>query len=72
MNTISGWLTALVFFSGSVVANAQLVAVNGGALVNDTSDNLTWLRDGNFFATQATGSGNPAALLRRLSLSRGA
>jgi cytoskeletal protein CcmA (bactofilin family) len=66
MNTISEWLTALVFFSGSVVANAQLVAVNGGALVNDTSDNLTWLRDGNFFATQATGSGNPAAFVKAI------
>jgi len=47
MNAILKWLTALALLSGPVVANADLIPVNGGALVNDTTDNLTWVSDAN-------------------------
>jgi hypothetical protein len=53
MKVSSGLLMALVALSGPPLANAQLVAVNGGALVNDPTDGLTWLQDANLFATQA-------------------
>jgi hypothetical protein len=66
MNAISKWLTALAFLSGPLVANAQLVAVNGGALVNDPTDQLTWLKDANFFAAQAAGSGNPSEFVQTI------
>ena len=66
MNAISKWLTALAFLSSPLVANAQLVAVNGGALVNDPTDQLTWLKDANFFAAQAAGSGNPSEFVQTI------
>ncbi len=66
MNTISKWLAATALLSGPVVASAQLVAVNGGALVNDPTDNLTWLRDADFFATQVIESGDPAEFVQAI------
>lgn len=72
MNTFSKWLTVLAFLSSPMAANAQLVPVNGGALVNDPTDKLSWLRDANFFATQAAESGNPSEFVQTIvSTSRG-
>jgi hypothetical protein len=66
MKVITKWLTAQVLLLGALAANAQLVQVNGGALLNDPSDKLTWLRDANFFATQAAESGNPAEFVQAI------
>jgi hypothetical protein len=66
MKNISKWLIAFALLSGALAVQAQLVSVNGGALVNDPSDKLTWLRDANFFATQAAESGNPAAFVQTI------
>ena len=66
MNSISKWTMALALLSGPVAANAQLVPVNGGALVNDPTDKLTWLQDANFFATQAAESGNPTEFVQTI------
>jgi hypothetical protein len=56
-------LLAIALLSGPLVANAGLVAVTGGHLVNDTDHNITWAADANLFLTQATQSGNPAAFV---------
>jgi hypothetical protein len=66
MTAITKWLTAQALLLGALTANAQLVQVNGGVLVNDPSDELAWLRDANFFATQAAQSGNPAEFVEAI------
>jgi hypothetical protein len=66
MSTIFKWTMALALLSGAVAANAQLVPVNGGALVNDPTDKLTWLQDANFFATQVAESGNPTEFVQAI------
>jgi hypothetical protein len=66
MNIIKTWPTALTLLLGSVAANAQLIPVNGGGLVNDPIDKLTWLQDADFFATQAVESGNPAEFVQTI------
>ncbi len=63
---IISWLTTPMVLLAAVAAHAHLVPVNGGALVNDPSDKLTWLRDANFFATQAAESGDPALFVRTI------
>ena len=61
MKVITKCLIAQALVSAAWAANAQLIEVNGGALVNKFVRRfLTWLRDANFFATQAAESGNPA------------
>src|SRR5579871_4346025 len=64
MQAISRWLMAFLLLSGPVVVDAAgLVAVTGGQLVNDTDHDITWTADGNLFLTQATQSGDAAALV---------
>lgn len=62
------WLVALVFgatMAGS--AQALLVVANGGALVNDTTNHLTWTSDMNLMSTQAAGySGGASALFSKI------
>ena len=60
---ISRCLATLGLLAGPLVANAGLVPVNGGQLVNDTDHNITWTADGNLFLTQATQSGDAAAFV---------
>jgi hypothetical protein len=62
-NTVTKCLTALVLLLGTVEANAALVAVPGGQLVNDTDHTITWTADANLFQTQATASGDRAAFV---------
>lgn len=66
MKVITKWLIAQALVSAAWAADAQIIEVNGGALVNDPSANLTWLRDANFFATQAAESGNPAEFVQTI------
>jgi len=63
MNTITKCLSMLALLAGPLVANAGLVSVTGGKLVNDTDDNITWTADANLFLTQATQSGDAAAFV---------
>jgi hypothetical protein len=63
MNTVTKCLTALALLLGMAVANAALVSVPGGQLVNDTDHNITWSADGNLFLTQVTGNGDAAAFV---------
>ena len=60
MKTISKWLTALALLL-PMVANADLIPADGGALVNDTTGNLTWVSDANLMATQASSYGGGAS-----------
>jgi hypothetical protein len=48
---------------GQSAANAALAPVAGGALVSDSSQNLTWISDGNLFLTQLNQSGDPSTLV---------
>ncbi len=62
MNTISKWTMALALLAGPMVANAALSSVDGG-LVYDSTNNITWVSDGNLFYDQAQASGNGAAFV---------
>jgi len=42
MSAISKLLIALWLLAGPVVANAALVSVDGGLMLNDSHANLTW------------------------------
>ena len=66
MNTLAGRLALFALLFGLKVANAQLAAVDDGALVNDPTDKVTWLSDANLFATQAVGSGDPKAFVQAI------
>src|ERR1700687_1209536 len=66
MNTISKWLTAFALLSGPMVANASLIAADGGLLVDDPEANLTWVADANLVATQAAASGNSEAFIQTI------
>lgn len=66
MKLVSEWFMVAAFLLTAVPVQAQLIPVNGGALVNDPSDKLTWLRDANFFVTQAAESGDPAGFVRAI------
>ena len=66
MNALARRLTTLAFVTVPLITNAQLIAVDQGALVNDPTDKLTWLSDANFFATQAAESGDPKAFVQAI------
>ncbi|HMD74264.1 MAG TPA: hypothetical protein VKG05_10420, partial [Steroidobacteraceae bacterium] len=66
MNRISTWLTTLALLACSVAANATMTSIDGGALVNDSTDNLTWVADADLFATMAAASGNPANFVQTI------
>lgn len=66
MNTVSKWLTAFALLSGPMVANASLIAADGGLLVDDPEANLTWVADANLVATQAAASGNSEAFIQTI------
>jgi hypothetical protein len=65
---LSKYLVELVFgatMAGS--AQAWMVVANGGALVNDTTNHLTWTSDMNLLSTQAAGySGGASALFSKI------
>jgi hypothetical protein len=63
VNGIQNCFTTLALLAVPFIANAGLVPVTGGQLVNDTDHNITWTADGNLFLTQATQSGDPAAFV---------
>jgi Protein of unknown function (DUF1566) len=71
VNTITKWLVAVALLSGPVVANAALIAVDGGLLVNDPDANLTWVSDANLMATQVDASGNAAAFVETIIIDSG-
>jgi hypothetical protein len=66
VNTFTKWLMAVALLSGPVVANAALVAVDGGLLVSDPDANLTWVSDANLMATQIDASCNAAAFVETI------
>jgi hypothetical protein len=46
-------LLTVTLLAGQMAANAELVPVEGGTLVSDTTQNLTWVSDANLFLTKA-------------------
>jgi hypothetical protein len=66
VNTTTKWLTAVALLRGPLVANAALIAVDGGLLVDDPDANLTWVADANLMATQIDASGNAAAFVEAI------
>ena len=66
------WLTALAFLSGPLVANAQLLAVDGGALLNDPTAKLTWVGTAISSPRRPRGAATPGSSCRRSSKHRAA
>jgi hypothetical protein len=60
------WFTVLILSFGPVVANAQLTSVDSGLGVYDFTNNVTWVSNGNLFATQAAASGNAANFVQTI------
>ena len=62
-------LTALVLLAGPVVANAALILVDGGLMVNDTALNVTWANTvgANLLWNPAGGPGTVQAWLATLN-----
>ena len=62
-------LTALVLLAGPVVANAALISVDGGLMVNDTALNVTWANTvgANLLWNPAGGPGTVQAWLATLN-----
>jgi hypothetical protein len=57
---------ALAILMGPVAASAQLISVDGGLGVYDSTNNVTWVSDGNLFATQSAATGNPVAFVQTI------
>ena len=54
-------LAAVIGFSVASAPGHSALIDAGNGLVNDTTQNLTWVKDGNLWLTMASASGNPAA-----------